>query len=218
MGKHGLSECRVFQGVKYRRYPESPQRDLRVYFTSSTGRRLHRDVWSAQHGPIPRKHHIHHRDGDPLNNDVENLECVLGSEHLRKHSSQPEHVARIKQHLPAAREAAAAWHRSAVGREWHSQHGRAVMEKRNASKHPCTCVVCGAGFESPVESAEVCSPKCHARRRRESGKDDEQRTCAECSKTFTCNRFRKPKPGCCTRSCAIRRSNRERAARLQPHR
>ena len=37
---------------------------------------LHRAVWEHHHGPIPPGYHVHHRDGDGLNNDLANLELV----------------------------------------------------------------------------------------------------------------------------------------------
>ena len=34
---------------------------------------LHREIWRDHFGPIPDGHHIHHIDGNPDNNDIENL-------------------------------------------------------------------------------------------------------------------------------------------------
>lgn len=48
-------------------------------------RHLHRAVWEAEHGPIPAGHHIHHRDGNKLNNEISNLECLSHGEHQRHH-------------------------------------------------------------------------------------------------------------------------------------
>ena len=49
---------------------------------------LHRAVWTDAYGSIPDGHHIHHIDGNPLNNDISNLDCVSRSDHLREHSRQ----------------------------------------------------------------------------------------------------------------------------------
>lgn len=46
---------------------------------------LGRAVFSAHCGPIPDGHEVHHRDGDPLNNDVANLEALTPREHRRLH-------------------------------------------------------------------------------------------------------------------------------------
>jgi hypothetical protein len=45
----------------------------------------HRMVWEAAHGPIPQGHHIHHINGDKLDNRLCNLECLTPAEHNRRH-------------------------------------------------------------------------------------------------------------------------------------
>src|SRR6185437_774882 len=78
---------------------------------------LHRDIWSAAHGPIPSGHHIHHRDGNRFNNRVENLECIEARAHLSAHSrARPSTIG------DRAREGAARWHKSDAGRAWHRKH------------------------------------------------------------------------------------------------
>lgn len=42
------------------------------YFRKS----LARVIWEENVGPIPRKHNIFHTDGDYMNNDILNLECL----------------------------------------------------------------------------------------------------------------------------------------------
>ena len=48
----------------------------------------YRLVWFLANGPIPEKHHIHHINGDPSDNRLENLECVEGSRHTAQHSRE----------------------------------------------------------------------------------------------------------------------------------
>lgn len=45
----------------------------------------HRLVWEAANGPIPTGHHIHHINGDRGDNRLENLQCLLNSEHMKLH-------------------------------------------------------------------------------------------------------------------------------------
>jgi len=52
--------------------------------------RVHRACWVAYHGAIPDGHVVHHLDGNPANNDIENLSCVSHGEHWRLHNIKRE--------------------------------------------------------------------------------------------------------------------------------
>ena len=80
------SERVQFEGRTYYRYPESQRRHHRCYFWDPIGTSLHRAIWAKEHGAIPPGMHIHHRDGNPLNNDLGNLECLPAREHVASHS------------------------------------------------------------------------------------------------------------------------------------
>lgn len=45
----------------------------------------HRLIWEEAYGPIPVGHVIHHRNGNRLDNRLENLQCLTQSEHWRIH-------------------------------------------------------------------------------------------------------------------------------------
>jgi len=65
-----------------------------------------------------------------------------------------------------------------------------------------TCEHCGGEYQTRALSADqkFCSKKCKAAARRASGVDSEQRTCHQCSGSFTCNRYDKTRH--CSSSCA----------------
>lgn len=46
----------------------------------------HRIIWEQAHGKLPRGHDIHHRNGNPKDNRIENLEKLPHRYHLRLHS------------------------------------------------------------------------------------------------------------------------------------
>jgi hypothetical protein len=48
--------------------------------------KLHVYIWEKTNGNKPGRHDIHHKDGDKLNYDLENLELVTYSEHKRIHA------------------------------------------------------------------------------------------------------------------------------------
>ena len=41
--------------------------------------------------PLPSNCHIHHRDRNPLNNDIDNLRIMGAGEHIRSHWRNDEH-------------------------------------------------------------------------------------------------------------------------------
>lgn len=193
-----------YNGVKFRRYPHAATRSDRVYFTPGIAdrqrgkKRLHEEIWMDNNGPIPADHHIHHRDGNPLNNDAGNLECLPVLEHHRHH-----HVGqcsdRKRRHLEEIRPLAAAWHSSPAGIEWHRQHAYKSIRAVEPTEH--VCERCGKTFETiPKKTNRFCSNACKAAARRASGVDDIEFTCQVCGEAFTANRYSKRKV--CSRSCA----------------
>lgn len=58
----------------------------------------HRKIWTAGHGKIPRDERgvsfdIHHKDGDPFNNSLENLEALSVHDHYQRHFKQGDYLA-----------------------------------------------------------------------------------------------------------------------------
>jgi hypothetical protein len=53
-----------------------------------TYHRINRLVWQSHRGPIPEGHEIHHVNNEKLDNRLENLECVSGALHRRKHTAK----------------------------------------------------------------------------------------------------------------------------------
>ena len=54
-------------------------------YKSCSGMALHRYLWIQTYGEIPEGMIIHHIDGDNLNNNINNLECLNHSEHGYRH-------------------------------------------------------------------------------------------------------------------------------------
>lgn len=198
------TETVQYNGLTYRRYPESLNRTDRVYYSLGGGRkrgvlRLHEQVWTDNNGPIPDGYHVHHIDHDPLNNDPTNLQAMPGHDHGYHHGTTPEHLAFMREHVERIRPLASAWHGSAEGRAWHVQHGKQVWANREPSE--ATCEHCGELYEK-IQTGMYCSNKCKSAARRASGVDNETRTCRACGAEFTVNRYYKTQA--CSRSCAAR--------------
>lgn len=99
----GRRETIEYNGKRYHRYPDAKQRNHRVYYTyhgkwKQPPVALHRQIWMDNFGEIPKGCHIHHKDGNPDNNSIDNLECITAKEHIHKHPmSEEERERRRKQ-------------------------------------------------------------------------------------------------------------------------
>lgn len=49
-------------------------------------RRAHRVLWESINGPVPPGFDLHHIDGNPLNNKIENIMLITKSDHQRHHA------------------------------------------------------------------------------------------------------------------------------------
>lgn len=200
----------VFQGIKFRRYPDSDRRDLRMYYKPGiTDRRdgvkdLHVEIWMAAHGDVPEGHHIHHIDEDSTNNDLENLECIPGPEHLSGHNKGAARLTSEKHlaHLAEIRPLTKKWHGSKEGRKWHVEHAKEGWKDRQPELR--VCAQCGEGFytHDVGRPTRFCSNACKSAWRRDSGIDDEVRICVVCASVFEVNRY--IKKDTCSRSCTAK--------------
>jgi hypothetical protein len=75
------------------------------YWICTTKSRLwaHRWVWISHHGKIPPKMDIHHIDEDKSNNEIENLQMVNRSDHLKIHWQDEDAKAKRREFLSEIR-------------------------------------------------------------------------------------------------------------------
>ena len=69
----------VFKGEHYSITPKG------YFVNSATKSFLHRAIWRDSRGGIPDGFVIHHKDGNSLNNNLDNLEMMEDAQHKRKH-------------------------------------------------------------------------------------------------------------------------------------
>lgn len=198
------SETIVFNGVKFRRYPESKHLHLRSYFYPSGNyqkrgiQALHIEIWKAVHGEVPAGYHIHHIDGNTLNNSIENLECISPKEHMQEHFSRPERLEKAREHIENIRPLAIAWHKSEKAKKFHIKHGKEVF--RNLPTYEKICEVCGKSFQTVFPNkSRFCGNNCKATFRRKAKVDTVIRQCKKCKNEFECNRYSKSEH--CSRLC-----------------
>lgn len=198
MGKHGPRETVIWNGRTYGRYPESPRKGLRDYYDCGRGGgSLHRAIWAHHNGPIPKGVDIHHVDGNPLNNDISNLEALGHGEHRSRHMG-PEIVAKLRENIKRAQLAAPEWHRSAEGRRWHAKHA----SHEHAATKSGSCEFCNGGFVAKFLSKRFCSVRCTGAARRAARTSFEQRRCVLCAAEFSCESYRPTRT--CSRRCSAR--------------
>ena len=134
------------------------------YYFQCRGKRLHRVVWEYHNGPIPKGFHVHHKDNNRSNNQIENLELLHKSIHMSQHMeerlSTTEGMAAARQAMDEARVYASKWHKSPEGRVWHSEIKKG---KKLALKHKRTCKYCNQIFDTALETAMYCSNNCYSK-------------------------------------------------------
>lgn len=142
-----------FGGGLYRLWPSEN-------YLSRGGKKLHRDAWSAAYGAIPANCHIHHRDGNVLNNRLENLECLDASEHCSiSWAAKPKPES--GQHFNAdARAKSAEWHRSPEGRLWHSRHAERTKSWTKWKREEKPCEHCAKLYQALVRKSGNASKYC----------------------------------------------------------
>lgn len=202
----------VFNGVTFRRYPGSRMVAHQRYFRPhiADARRgvqaLHQEIWKQANGPIPEGYEVHHKDGDPLNNVLLNLELLTRAQHARVHQERGDFVCTSKQrrHLARVRPLAAAWHSSPEGMRWHKQHGIDVF--RDQPKTARLCAECGTQFNATHSDAKYCSVRCQGRARRKDPDQYVEMACEICKtpfRIFKCelSRANRPRQRTCSRTC-----------------
>lgn len=146
-----------------------------IYFQRK-GKRLHRAVWEYHNGEIPTGYHIHHKDGNKHNNNIENLEMVLAKEHNSYHMSQPENVNRSKEAIKIAQKAACEWHKSEKAFDFHSRLAKQNWDKRTMQTYNCS--FCGKEFQTMhmygAHQNHFCHPNCKAKYGRMKRKNESQ--------------------------------------------
>ena len=116
-------------------------------------------------GPVSKRCHIHHRDNDPFNNALSNLECQDGTEHLSRTWAE-QHAISPKQFSDEARAKAAEWHKSDAGRLWHSRNAKRSKGWTKWRREDYPCELCGKVTPMLVRESghaqRFCSSNCKA--------------------------------------------------------
>ena len=80
--------------VRHRKREKHPRAFVKTK-NPNTWREMAKVVWEDSNGPIPKGMIIHHKDRNPLNDGIENLQMMTRSEHLAEHRGEHLAVKRI---------------------------------------------------------------------------------------------------------------------------
>jgi len=207
------SEAIVYKEIVFRRYPGSRVKAHRNYYRPHSGhvsngvQALHQEIWKDHHGAIPKGKVVHHQDGNPLNNQPNNLILITQREHLAVHRARgdwdPSSRKQLR-HLKSIRGLTKAWHKSTAGWKWHSQNSKQLWKKKEVMTK--ACVECQKTFRTKVVSARFCSARCQGRARRKNPDQYVEKTCEVCGEKFSifkCELSRSDRPvqRTCSRVC-----------------
>ena len=67
------------------RFGDYKKRIKKLNYKFTSNGLLHRYIWEKVNGYIPKGMVIHHIDGNHLNNNINNLECLTHLEHGQRH-------------------------------------------------------------------------------------------------------------------------------------
>jgi hypothetical protein len=157
-------------------------------------------MWFDAYGEIPKGMQVHHKDHNAFNNSLDNFELVDRSEHARAHAKDrlkkdPEH---LKKFHAKGIIAAAQWHGSPEGIEWHKAHSkRFEFGKFNFGNK--NCEQCGKEFIVKQAGARFCHNNCKSAHRRANNPDLVKRKCEQCNQEFETFKYNQRR--FCTRKC-----------------
>lgn len=158
----------------------------------------HQWVWMNHFGDIPEGYHIHHKDHDKSNNDIENLEMLSPSDHLKKHWQDPKKRIDASKKIEKSRLKMNEWLKSEEGRQIQREGAKKGWETRKEIS--VQCKICKIDFKTKQPNAKFCSEKCYARWHRNSKMNYIDRNCPVCHKEFKACKSSKQK--LCSRRCS----------------
>ena len=148
--------------IEYRKYfGKKFWREKGGYWVNGMPIHAQRWVWINHFGAIPKGMDIHHKDGDKGNNEIENLEMMSRSDHLKRHWQEGRFdLDQRRKQLAEARK----WLQTEEGRKKQSAISKEMWKKRK--RFTLNCKECGKEFITPQPWAKCCSDNCAVRLRR----------------------------------------------------
>jgi hypothetical protein len=176
------------------------------YWQSFIPIQAHRWVWINHYGSIPPGMDIHHKDGDKSNNEIENLEMLSRSDHLKKHWEDPKLREERRKFLDEMRPKVHEWLRSDEGRKKQSESSKRGWKNRKT--FDLICKSCNKQMKSKIPNKIYCSNNCYMKSVRMQRIYFIEKICPICNIIFMKDKF-SPKRFCSI-SCGAKNSSKNR--------
>lgn len=185
-------EFRVYFGKRFYKQKDG-------YWANIMPIHAHRWVWINHYGSIPKGMDIHHKDGNKSNNEIENLEALTRSDHLKRHWEEGRFdLRKRKEQLDKARPLQ--WLKSEEGKKIISEKGKEVWAQREEKEVICE----NCGNEKKFKRwARFCSKNCYMNWRHKNKVNFIEFNCSRCGKVG--RKARSKKTAFCSIACARRK-------------
>lgn len=181
-------------GMEFRRYPNGKHGNYYYHKWKEEGRYkhiiLHQYIYEKVHGKLPKGMVVHHKDFNPLNNDVGNLVAVTIAEHMRIHANLVKWKDENRDEFRK---------RCYSKENWQQRREKVLL---NLASERRVCEWCGEEYTPTNTHQRFCSKQCHHRWQYKAPENNIEMVCQYCGKTFMGNKYLKPK--CCSDECAHR--------------
>lgn len=162
---------------------------------------IHRDIWRYYCGEIPDGYEVHHKDLNPENNDISNLQILTRAEHRKLHQNMAKlHLERTFSTYTCENCGKTFKARTDSNRKFCSYKCRRAkeFELKRKEKSRRICKNCGKEFFAARDIQAFCCDNCrrlyyHKKEKRY------EKVCPICGKTF---KTRTEKSVCCSIKCA----------------
>lgn len=194
MSKEDKKDYRTYFGKRF-------YKNSKGYWHNPMPIHAHRWVWINHHGAIPEKMDIHHIDGNKDNNEIENLEMISRSDHLKRHWQEGRFdLDQRRKQLAEAR----TWLRTPEGRKTQSQNTKNSWEKRKLEppQWEIQCKGCGTNFKTRQKWAKWCNQACFRKWKWKNKISFVDKKCWICGNVFFNHKFSRVRT--CGKECGIK--------------
>lgn len=169
------------------------------YWVNSMPIHAQRWVWINHNGDIPKGMDIHHIDGNKSNNEIENLQMLSRSDHLKLNWKEGRFdLEQRRIQLAEARK----WLKTPQGKNKQSEGTKKSWGKRKLNPQEKICLGCENIFKTHQKWAKCCGVNCYVKWRRKNKIGFVEKKCWICNKAYYVEKSSRVRT--CGRECGIK--------------